>query len=333
MGIAKLVDKLVKKRQRGRPAPTFKGMAGLPRQLVPFTFMRRPMTAGDKRAYSAPLDPMPRLVATLVFTLFSLYPTLVSSIAKIVNCSDPVGGTRYLHADMSVTCYEGWHLVYLGGAALCFVVYCIGIPVLIFVVTILKTPCVFRRKITSTDADHPAPGGERDNGEAQVDAANGDAAGVDGDADEANAGVPGGDYRNLDEDEGEIDALARGRAPCHSSEHHHYYCPIMWRCVRRSPLDYARREVRVRFGFLFHGYETDGRAIVVGWEASVMMRKLFVTLAGAGLSDVRRTRALQSPARHPFAPALALTRPSIRTATSRPPVALRSLFSRSSRRS
>jgi hypothetical protein len=332
MGIAKLVDKLVKKRRHGRPAPTFKGMAGLPRQLVPLTLMRRPMTAGDTRAYFGPLDIMPRFVATLVFTLFSLYPTLVSSIAKIVNCSDPIGGKRYLLADMSVTCYEGWHIAYMNVAALCFVVYCIGIPVLVFVVTIFKTPCVCRRKFTSAAAEHPAPGGERDNGEAEVDAADGDAAGADDEADEANAGVPGGD-RNLDEDEGEIDALASGRTPCHSSAHHHYYCPALRQCVRRSPLDYARRKVRVRFGFLFHGYETDGRAIVVGWEASVMMRKLFVTLAGAGLSDVRRMCALQSPARRPFAAALALTRPSIRTATSRPSVALCSLFSRSSRRS
>ena len=33
------------------------------------------------------------------------------------------------------------------------------------------------------------------------------------------------------------------------------------------------------------GYETDGSAIVIGWETSVMLRKLLVTLAGAGISD------------------------------------------------
>jgi hypothetical protein len=235
---------------------------------------------------------------------------------------------------MSVTCYEGWHIAYLNVAALCFVVYCIGIPVLVFVVTIFKTPCVFRRKFTSAAAEHPAPGGERDNGEAEVDAADGDAAGADDEADEANAGVPGGD-RNLDEDEGEIDALASGRTPCHSSAHHHYYCPVIWRCMRRSAFDYAQHKVRVRFGFLFHGYETDGRAIVVGWEASVMMRKLFVTLAGSGLSDVRRKRAARAQPQHASlaAPALALTRSPIRTATPRPPSQHRSLSFRSSRRS
>ena len=242
---------LKKWRQKRPSAPTFKGMAGLPRQLVPFTCMRRPMTASDKKAYFALLDPMPRLVATTTFALFTLYPTLVSSVAKVVNCSDPVGGKRYLLADFSVTCYTGWHTVYLCGAVLCSVVYCFGIPVLVFFVVTFKTPWVCRRKKVAGGVDDTPNGAERD------------------------------------ENEDEIDALALGKTPCHSSAHYHYYCPVIWRCVRRSPSDYKRREVRTRFGFLFHGYETDGAAFAVGWEANVMMRKLFVTLAGAGLSDVR----------------------------------------------
>ena len=45
----------------------------------------------------------------------------------------------------------------------------------------------------------------------------------------------------------------------------------------------------MRYGFLFNGYETnrptDRSGIVVGWETVVMAQKLFVTLAGAVVSD------------------------------------------------
>ena len=45
----------------------------------------------------------------------------------------------------------------------------------------------------------------------------------------------------------------------------------------------------MRYGFLFNGYETDRATdqsgVVVAWEAVVMARKLFVTLAGATISD------------------------------------------------
>ena len=45
----------------------------------------------------------------------------------------------------------------------------------------------------------------------------------------------------------------------------------------------------MRYGFLFNGYETDRQTdragIVVAWEATVMVRKLLVTLAGATISD------------------------------------------------
>ena len=45
----------------------------------------------------------------------------------------------------------------------------------------------------------------------------------------------------------------------------------------------------MRYGFLFNGYETDRgtdqSGVVVAWEAVVMARKPFVTLAGATISD------------------------------------------------
>jgi hypothetical protein len=45
----------------------------------------------------------------------------------------------------------------------------------------------------------------------------------------------------------------------------------------------------MRYGFLFTGYEidrlSDQSGLVVSWEATVMIRKLFITLAGATISD------------------------------------------------
>jgi hypothetical protein len=45
----------------------------------------------------------------------------------------------------------------------------------------------------------------------------------------------------------------------------------------------------MRYGFLFNGYEidrlSDKSGIVVSWEATVMIRKLFITLAGSTISD------------------------------------------------
>ena len=105
------------------------------------------------------MDPFPRLVAVFVFTLFTLYPTLVSSVARMLNCSDPIGGKRYLVADLTVTCYVGWHLVYLGGACFYFVVYCIGIPTLVFTVAACKTPLVCRRRKRYDAATNPTTRG------------------------------------------------------------------------------------------------------------------------------------------------------------------------------
>ena len=66
-------------------------------------------------------------------------------------------------------------------------------------------------------------------------------------------------------------------------------CKPRLRCRRRVVEDYASRSVRMRYGFLFNGYETDRptdqSGVVVAWEAVVMTRKLFVTLAGATISD------------------------------------------------
>ena len=51
--------------------------------------------------------PLRRFVAVMVLVMYSLYPTLVASTASIFNCTNAIGGKRFLIADLSVTCYEG----------------------------------------------------------------------------------------------------------------------------------------------------------------------------------------------------------------------------------
>ena len=59
-------------------------------------------------------DPKRRFMAVMVLVMYSLFPTLVASTASMFNCSDPIAGKRYLMADLSVTCYEDAHLLFLG---------------------------------------------------------------------------------------------------------------------------------------------------------------------------------------------------------------------------
>jgi hypothetical protein len=66
-------------------------------------------------------------------------------------------------------------------------------------------------------------------------------------------------------------------------------CKPRCRCRRRARAEYSQRGVRMRFGFLYNGYETSRRrdqfGFIAGWEAGVMIRKLFVTLAGSTITD------------------------------------------------
>ena len=330
----KAVDAVIKNKRAGKVVPVFKGMMGLPRILTPFNCMRRPMTPSDIREWSTPMSFGTRLVGVLVFTLFTLYPTLVSSIAKIVNCSVPIGGKRYLLADLTVTCYEEWHIVYLVGASVCFLLFCIGIPILVFSVVVCKNPIVCRHE-KRHDAVEAL---ERINADATA-VIRGEgwwtpkkvALGADVFDTRYGHGLVirispdddkcvyvefhGDKIQSYDEDlwDSSLQHIA-----CYSTSRRACFPPLI-RCNRRPESDYSRRKVRERFGFLFHGewaiillsrslshinhithtmliffysplvtlegYETDGSAIVIGWEANVMLRKLLVTLAGAGISD------------------------------------------------
>ena len=112
--------------------------AGVPHALLmAVPCCRAETTESERKAWRAerasrkqrvPFKPLRRFIAVMVLGMYSLFPTLVASTASIFNCSDPIDGKRYLMADLTVTCLEGWHLVYTAGACVSVIVYCIGTP-------------------------------------------------------------------------------------------------------------------------------------------------------------------------------------------------------------
>ena len=132
------------RRERNDEAPVFKGFMNLPRPLARWRCLRRPMTPSETAAWSLPYRPASRLAGVTAFTLFSLYPALVASIATILNCTDAIGGKRYLLADLTVECYKGGHVAMIVCACIASVVYAAGIPLAVVAVVALKTPIVCR---------------------------------------------------------------------------------------------------------------------------------------------------------------------------------------------
>ena len=102
------------------------------------------MTQDDIDAWRGPYQPLNRFAGIVVFTLFTLYPTLITSIVSIFNCTEKIDGKRYLVADYSVVCFEGRHIAMVLAASVAFGVYAAGIPVAMAVATALKTPVVCR---------------------------------------------------------------------------------------------------------------------------------------------------------------------------------------------
>ena len=100
------------------------------------------MTQADIDVWRGPYQVWNRLAGIIVFTLFTLYPTLVSSMASMFHCTDQIDGTRYLVADYSVKCYEGGHIAMVFFACISAAVYAVGIPVAVAVLVALKTPIV-----------------------------------------------------------------------------------------------------------------------------------------------------------------------------------------------
>ena len=256
------ISRAIAKKRVGQKPPNHKACMRLPRFVAVFECMRKPMSELDKRLWSSPIDPLSRLVAVQVFALFTLYPTLIASIATIVNCSNPVGGKRFLLADLTVTCYEGWHIVFLSGASCCFVMFGCGVPFLVFQVTSLKSliRCRRNRREEEQEQEHASDG----EGEAEA-------------ADEAMVSIdmPREDEQSVEESDRKI---------LYTSLAHEYFLPKC-HCKKRAASDFKRGSMRTRFGFLFHGYNLQGSIVFAGWEANVMLRKLCVTLAGTGISD------------------------------------------------
>jgi hypothetical protein len=139
-----LVENWLRLRRQNAEAPAFKGKFNLPRCIAKCRCLRNPMTQTDVDAWRGSYKPLNRFAGIAVFTLFTLYPTLVSSIASIFNCTGSIAGKRYLVADYTVVCYEGGHIYMVIVACIASMVYAAGIPVAMAIATAMKTPVVCR---------------------------------------------------------------------------------------------------------------------------------------------------------------------------------------------
>jgi hypothetical protein len=108
-----LGEKALRKKRVGQNAPRFKVRCNLPRCIGCCRAMRKPMTAADIEEWRSPFAPTQRLAGVAVFLIFSLYPSLVAAIASIFNCTAPIDGVQYLVADLTVVCYEEWHIAFV----------------------------------------------------------------------------------------------------------------------------------------------------------------------------------------------------------------------------
>ena len=94
-------------------------------------------------------------MAVMVLVMYSLFPSLVASTTSIFNCTDKILGRYYLVADLTVTCYDGWHLAYMLCSAVCVVVFCIGTPLLFTLIIVFDIcSCTMRPKFKK-EADLP----------------------------------------------------------------------------------------------------------------------------------------------------------------------------------
>ena len=73
-------------------------------------------------------DPLMRFQSVLVFAMFSVYPTLVRSVASILRCTVPINGVQYLEDDLSIVCWKGNHWLYVVFGVLCGTFYLLGTP-------------------------------------------------------------------------------------------------------------------------------------------------------------------------------------------------------------
>ena len=135
-------ERLIRKCREGKVAPTFKGKFKLPRALAVCAILRLPMSAADEAEWHDSFHPTQRFAGVVVFILFTLYPSLVASIATLFNCTALIEGASYLVADMTVECYTGWHIGFIIFGCIGGAVYAIGIPIAVAYATAMKSPLV-----------------------------------------------------------------------------------------------------------------------------------------------------------------------------------------------
>ena len=286
------------------PVPTFKGVFNLPRVLAPFSFLRLPMTLADVKAWKAKsFSVQGRFAGVAVFTMFTLYPTLVSSIASIWNCTGMIDGSRYLVADLTVVCYESRHNVFIFLASVGALFYALGIPAGVAFATALKAPVVCRTRVQlnedagAGEAAMPDGGGETTGGDASATRSRtrptSITTGTTGIAEneweheEARSPKSGAAREEEEEEEGAAPVFDNEMSTMEEIESETTMRWVMprCRCKRRFATDYASMKMRSRFAFLYHGYSTERSGAVVAWEAFVMLRKLAVSMAGSTVSD------------------------------------------------
>jgi hypothetical protein len=126
--------------REGKVAPRFRGVFGIPRKLAIAKCLRRPMTPSDVEEWQAVFHWSQRLSGVTVFILFTLYPSLVSSIASMFNCTSPIAGKVFLVADLTVECYVDTHLLFISFGVIGVFAYSLGIPIAIAMATAMATP-------------------------------------------------------------------------------------------------------------------------------------------------------------------------------------------------
>ena len=135
-----LCEKLLRKGRQGRDEPVYKGKLNLPRWAAFHKKLRVPMTEADLDEWRSDFHPSERIAGVVVFVLFTLYPSLVASIASIYNCTQPIEGKAYLVVDLTVTCYEERHIVFIVLASVGAVIFAAGIPAAVAFVVTLRSP-------------------------------------------------------------------------------------------------------------------------------------------------------------------------------------------------
>jgi hypothetical protein len=229
--------------------------AGIPEAiLLAFPCCRVETTEEEHKAWRAAtavrdqrmqFRPLRRFYAVMVLMMYGLFPTLVASAASILNCTDDVNGKRYLYADLSQTCYEGLHIGYLALSVIAIIVYCLGTPITLATILMIDV-CIWKPPTCE---------------------------------------VVEGDEANVVEEERQGEEVEE-RGLC--AKFHKVCGTCHCICAKRSstPWGFRTSSFRERFGLLVSGYATDRGSLVMAWEPLVvMLRKLFITLAGSVVHD------------------------------------------------